>query len=208
MSQYPIPAKETRTEIEIKRSRFIATAIPVFSVDEAKAFIRRMKQEFSDASHNVPAYQIGHGASIIAHSSDDGEPSGTSGRPLLAVLQGSGLGDIAIVVTRYYGGVNLGTGGLVRAYGDAGKAVLAILPRAQRASVNTVQLEVPYPLFEQMELLIKKHNGRLQTKVFAAAVTITADFLVDSTPAFTDGVRELSNGRLQVEIIDTSIGLW
>lgn len=208
MNQYPIPAAETRAEIEIKRSRFIATAVPVFSVDEAKAFVRRMKQEFSDASHNVPAYQIGHGASIIAHSSDDGEPSGTAGRPLLAVLQGSGLGDIAIVVTRYYGGTNLGTGGLVRAYGNAGKAVLAILPRAQRASINTVQLEVPYPLFEQMELLIGKHNGRLQTKTFAAAVTITADFLVEETPAFADGVRELSNGRLQAEIIDTSIGLW
>jgi len=208
MSQYPIPAKETQAEIEIKRSRFIATAVPVFSVDEAKAFIRRMKQEFSDASHNVPAYQIGHGTSIIAHSSDDGEPSGTAGRPLLAVLQGSGLGDIAIVVTRYYGGVKLGTGGLVRAYGDAGKAVLAILPRAQRASINTVQLEVPYPLFEQMELLIGKHNGRLQTKTFAATVTITAQFLVEDTPSFADGVRELSNGRLQTEIIDTSIGLW
>lgn len=208
MSQYPIPAKEARAEIEIKRSRFIATAVPVFSVDEAKAFVRRMKQEFSDASHNVPAYQIGYGSSIIAHSSDDGEPSGTAGRPLLAVLQGSGLGDIAIVVTRYYGGVNLGTGGLVRAYGDAGKAVLAILPHAQRASINTVQLEVPYPLFEQMELLIEKHNGRLQTKTFAAAVTITAQFLVENTPAFADGVRELSNGRLQTEIIDTSIGLW
>ena len=208
MSQYPIPAKEARAEIEIKRSRFIATAVPVFSVDEAKAFIRRMKQEFSDASHNVPAYQIGHGASIIAHSSDDGEPSGTAGRPLLAVLQGSGLGDIAIVVTRYYGGTKLGTGGLVRAYGDAGKAVLAILPRAKRATIDTVQLDVPYPLFEQMGLLIEKNNGRLQTKTFAAAVTITAQFLVEDTPSFADGVRELSNGRLQAEIIDTSAGLW
>ncbi len=208
MSQYPIPAAETRAEIEIKRSRFIATAVPVFTVDEAKAFIRRMKQEFSGATHNVPAYQIGHGASIIAHSSDDGEPSGTAGRPLLAVLQGSGLGDIAIVVTRYYGGTKLGTGGLVRAYGDAGKAVLAILPHAKRATINTVQLDVPYPLFEQMELLIKKHNGRLQTKTFAAAVTITAQFMVEDTPAFADGVRELSNGRLQAEIIDTSVGLW
>ena len=208
MSQYPIPAKEARAEIEIKRSRFIATAVPVFSVDEAKAFIRRMKQEFSDASHNVPAYQIGHGASIIAHSSDDGEPSGTAGRPLLTVLQGSGLGDIAIVVTRYYGGTNLGTGGLVRAYGDAGKAVLAILPHAKRASIDTVQLDVTYPLFEQMGLLIKKNNGRLQTKTFAAAVTITAQFLVEDTPSFADGVRELSNGRLQAEIINTSVGLW
>ncbi len=208
MNKYSIPAKEVRAELEIKRSRFIAIAAPVFSVDEAKAFVRAVKQEFDGATHHVPAYQIGHGASIIAHSSDDGEPSGTAGRPLLTVLQGSGLGDIAIVVVRYYGGTKLGTGGLVRAYGDAGKAVLAVLPRAQRASINTIQLEVPYPLFEQMELLIEKHNGRIQTKTFAAAVTITAQFLLDDTPAFADGVQELSNGRLQPEIIETSVGKW
>jgi len=86
--------------------------------------------------------------------------------------------------------------------------VLSILPRAKRASIDTIRLDVPYPLFEQMELLIKKHNGRLQTKTFAAAVTITAQFLVEDTPSFADGVRELSNGRLQAEIVDTSVGLW
>ncbi len=206
--KYPIPAREVRTEIERKRSRFIAIAAPVHTVDEAKLFIGRIKKEFAGATHHVPAYQIGHGASIIAHSSDDGEPSGTAGRPLLAVLQGSGLGDIVIIVVRFYGGVKLGTGGLVRAYGDAGKAVLALLPRARRASIDTVQLDVPYPLFEQMELLIAKHNGRLQEKAFAAAVTITANFLVEETPSFADGVRELSNGRLQVNIIGTKIGRW
>ncbi len=208
MNKYPIPAKEARAEIKIKRSRFIAIAVPVFSVDEAKAFINRIKQEFSNATHHVSAYQIGHGTSTIAHSNDDGEPSGTAGRPLLNVLQGSGLGDISIIVVRYYGGIKLGTGGLVRAYGDAGKAVLAILPRAQRASVNTIKLEVPYPLFEQMKLLIEKHNGRIQIKTFAAAVTITAQFLLDNTAAFADGVQELSNGRLQPKIIDTSICKW
>jgi putative IMPACT (imprinted ancient) family translation regulator len=86
-----IPAQETRIEIKVLNSRFIATAAPVFSVDEAKGFIARVKSEFADASHNVPAYLIGHGATIVAHCHDDGEPSGTAGRPALAVLQGSGL---------------------------------------------------------------------------------------------------------------------
>ena len=134
MKQYPIPARRTRTEIEVLRSRFIATAAPVFSVDEARDFVNSVKDEFADASHNVPAFLVGYGPSVTAHCSDDGEPSGTAGRPALAVLQGSGLGDIAVVVTRYFGGTKLGTGGLVRAYGDAVKAVLAILPLAASAS--------------------------------------------------------------------------
>lgn len=208
MSQYPIPAVETRAEIEVKRSHFIAIVAPVFSVEEAKAFISRIKQEFKDATHHVPAYQVGYGKSVIAHSSDDGEPSGTAGRPLLTVLQGSGLGDVAIVVVRYYGGAKLGTGGLVRAYSDAGKAVLAALPRARRATIHTVQFEVTYPLFEQVILLIEKFNGRLQDKSFTATITLTAQFMIEDYPAFLTGLRELSNGRLHPEIIDTSIGQW
>ena len=135
MKSYPIPLERTRTEIRVKNSRFIATLAPVFSVVEAKAFIKEIKTEFSDASHNVPCYIVGFEPSMIAHTSDDGEPSGTAGRPALAVLQGSGLGDVAVVVTRYFGGTKLGTGGLVRAHGEAGKDVLAHTQRANgRAS--------------------------------------------------------------------------
>mgnify|MGYP002683366668 CR=1 FL=1 len=89
-----IPAAETRVELTVVNSRFIATIAPAFSVDQARAFVGRMRAEFADASHNVPAYLIGHGAATVAHCHDDGEPSGTAGRPMLAVLQGSGLGDV------------------------------------------------------------------------------------------------------------------
>ena len=99
MQEYAVPASETRVEAKVSNSRFIATAAPVLSVKEAKAFVARIRQEFADASHNVPVYLIGHGGSVIAHCSDDGEPSGTAGRPALAVLQGSGLGDVAVVDT-------------------------------------------------------------------------------------------------------------
>ena len=111
-------------------SRFIATAAPAVTVAEARAFVAHIKDAYSDASHNVSAYVVGHGNTVVAHAHDDGEPSGTAGRPALAVLQGSGLGDIVVVVTRYFGGTKLGTGGLVRAYGDAVREVLAVLPRA------------------------------------------------------------------------------
>ena len=104
MQRYRIPAERTRTEIMVVNSRFITTVVPVFSVEEAREFIHEIKKEFSDASHNVPVFLVGFGQSVTAHCSDDGEPSGTAGRPALAVIQGSGLGDIAVVVTRYFGG--------------------------------------------------------------------------------------------------------
>jgi uncharacterized YigZ family protein len=204
MNAYPIPAAETRAEIEVKNSRFIATAAPVFTVDEAKAFVRRIKQEFADASHNVPAYQVGFGPSVVAHCNDDGEPSGTAGRPILAVLQGSGVGDLAIVVTRYFGGVKLGTGGLVRAYGDAAKAVLAVLPLAQKIPTHTVMLALPYSHLERVRLLVGAFNGRFLEEEFAADITLTAQFTVAQFPAFQAALRDLTHGTLAAEIIETN----
>ncbi len=201
---YPIPATETRVEIEVKNSRFIATAVPVFNVDEAKAFIARMRAEFSDASHNVPAFLVGFGASVTAHCSDDGEPAGTAGRPLLAVLQGSGLGDVAVVVTRYFGGTKLGTGGLVRAYTEAGQAVLTAVPRAEKVPTHTVMLALPYPLLERVRLLIGQFDGRILEEEFAADITITAQFRVTRFPPFQEALRELSHGALAAEIIETA----
>lgn len=202
--RYPIPAQEARTEIEVKRSRFVATAVPAFTVEEAREFIARIKAEFSDATHNVPAFLIGFGNSVTAHCNDDGEPSGTAGRPILAVLQGSGLGDIAIVVTRYYGGTKLGTGGLVRAYGDATKAVLEILPRAEKVPTHTTMLALPYNLLEQVRLLVEAWNGRILDEQFAADITMTMQFTVPKFPDFQDALRELSHGSLAAEIIETN----
>jgi uncharacterized YigZ family protein len=203
MDRYLIPAQETRVEITVVNSRFIATAAPVFSVDEAKAFITKVRDEFADASHNVPAYLIGHGASVVAHCSDDGEPSGTAGRPALAVVRGSGLGDIAVVVTRYFGGTKLGTGGLVRAYGDAVREVLAVLPRAEKVATHTAMMAVPYTYFERVRRTIAAHNGQVLDEDFAADVTLTARFAVEHFSAFQASLQELSNGQLEAEIVET-----
>ena len=202
--RYPIPAAEARAEIEVKNSRFLATAAPVFSVEEAKAFIKRIKREFSDATHNVPAFVVGFGPSVTAHCNDDGEPPGTAGRPALAVLQGSGLGDVAVVVTRYFGGTKLGTGGLVRAYSDAVKAVLAVLPRAEKVPTYTAMVAVPYNLFERVKLLIEAWNGRVLDQDFAAGITLTVQFTVERFPDFQDALRELTHGGLEAEIIETN----
>jgi uncharacterized YigZ family protein len=201
--RYAIPAQQSRAEIEVLNSRFIATIAPAFSVDEAREFIASIKAEFSDASHNVPAFVIGHGSSVTAHCHDDGEPSGTAGRPALAVLSGSGLGDVAVVVTRYFGGIKLGTGGLVRAYGDAVRAVLEVVPRAKKAPLHTVMMAIPYPAFERVRLLVETHNGAIINETFGVDVTLTARFGIDQFLEFEKAIQELSRGAWGVEIIET-----
>src|SRR5205085_10466720 len=111
-----IPAGPARTEIRAANSRFIASAAPSATVEAARAFIGGVRAEMPDASHHVYAYIVGHGATTTLSMTDDGEPPGTAGRPVMAVLKGSGLGDVALVITRYFGGTLLGTGGLVHAY--------------------------------------------------------------------------------------------
>lgn len=203
-NRYLIPAKETRVEIMVVNSRFIATAAPVFSVDEAKAFIAKVREEFSDASHNVPVFIVGHGSSVTAHCSDDGEPQGTSGRPALAVLQGSGLGDTAVVITRYFGGTKLGTGGLVRAYSEAVREVLRELPLAEKVPTHTVMFAVSYSLFERARLLVAEHHGETLDEDFTGDVTLTVRFSQERYPAFADDLRELSAGRVEAMIVESN----
>ncbi len=200
---YPVPLAETRNEIQVLNSRFIAALAPTFSVDEARAFINRIKQEFPDANHHVPAYLIGHGTSVIAHSSDDGEPSGTAGRPALAVLTGSGLGDVVVVVTRYFGGTKLGTGGLVRAYSDSVRLVTAKVKRGARIMTCTTLFELPYRLLEQARLRAAVHRGEILAEDFTSEVLVTARFPVDEFDAFRDELRNLSNGSIEAEVIET-----
>ncbi|MBN1811692.1 MAG: YigZ family protein [Anaerolineae bacterium] len=200
VESYPIPARGTRVEITVVNSRFIATAAPVFTVDEAKAFVARVKAEFADATHNVPAYLVGHRATVTAHCSDDGEPSETAGRPALAALQGSGLGDVAVVVTRYFGGTKLGTGGLVRAYGDAVREVLTVLPRAVKVPTHVVQVVTPYSGFERLRRLIAAHGGEILHEDFGAEVTVRARFAVDHFSAFEAALQETFSGTLEVQI--------
>lgn len=199
-----LPAHEARIEIKVNNSRFIATAAPVFDVAEAKAFIARMRTEHSDASHNVPAYVIGHGQATLAHCHDDGEPSGTAGRPILAVLQGSGLGDIAVVVTRYFGGTKLGAGGLVRAYGDAAKAVLAVIPLAEKVATTTVMIATPYALYERLRLLVEAHGGYILEESFSADIILTARFAKDALPAFSHALAEISQGQLGALVVEVN----
>jgi uncharacterized YigZ family protein len=203
MPSYPVPLHEVREELSISNSRFIATLAPAFSVDEAKTFIQRIKAEFPDASHHVPVYLIGHGDSVIAHCTDAGEPAGTAGRPALAVLRGSGLGDIAVVVTRYFGGTKLGAGGLVRAYSEAVRLVVQAVPRGERVLTHTAILAFPYTYLERIRRLLAANSGILLEESFAADVTLTIRLAVDQFPAFQVGLSNLTRGTVQAQIIET-----
>ena len=198
---YRIPASEEESEIVVLKSRFIASIAPAFSADEAKAYIKGIKFRYPDATHHVTAYIIGHPPSTIAHSSDDGEPPGTAGRPALAALQGSGLGDIVAVVTRYFGGTKLGTGGLVRAYSTAVKEALKLLPLAQKIPTTTVELTLEYKWYDPLQALISKFNGEIQAKDFSEDITIRVQFADIHWKEFEAALRDLSNTAIIPNII-------
>lgn len=196
-----IPAGSARAEIRASNSRFIASAAPSATVEAARAAIAMVRAAMPDASHHVYAYVIGHGATTTLGMSDDGEPPGTAGRPALAVLRGSGLGDITLVITRYFGGTLLGTGGLVRAYGDAAKAVLAIVPREEKIERGTLRLGLPYPFYEQARRMIAAHAGAIQAEDFAADVTLRVLLPLAQVAALTAALEELTAGQARIERI-------
>jgi uncharacterized YigZ family protein len=200
---YLLPAHEVRIEHRVVNSRFIATLAPVFSTDEARALTKRLRAEFPDASHHVSAYIIGGGNNVTDYCSDDGEPQGTAGRPTLAVLRGSGLGDVAVVVTRYFGGTLLGTGGLVKAYTESTQLAVQAVPRARKTQVQIALLALPYNLLERIRLIAGRHQGTVLDEDFAADVTMTLRFPVETLADFQTELRELSAGQLQAEVVET-----
>ena len=204
MKNYLVPINQIRREQVVVNSKFIATLAPVFNSDEARALIARIKKEFADASHNVPAYIIGGGNTVTEYFSDDGEPSGTAGKPALIVLRGSGLGNVAVVVTRYFGGTLLGTGGLVKAYTESTQMVVNAVGRGRRIAVYVAMVVIPYNLLERVRLSVKRNHGEVSGEDFAADITLTLQFPVESFAAFQDELRELSAGKLKAEIIEST----
>lgn len=198
-----VPARRIQTEFIEKNSRFIASAAPAFTVEQAQTFIHHIGEKYPDATHHVPVFLIGHGASVIEHCSDDGEPSGTAGKPALAVLRGSGLGDIVVVITRYFGGTKLGTGGLVRAYSDSMRKVLAEMPRAKKLATTTLLFVVPYSLFERAQIVIANFDGFCIEKNFAADVTISVRLPNQHLDDFKDRMTALTQGDIEFITIET-----
>jgi uncharacterized YigZ family protein len=199
MPRYPIPAGRARVEEVILRSRFITTAAPAATPDEARAFIAGIRAEFPDATHNCYAFIAGPpGSTAQIGMSDDGEPGGTAGRPMLAVLLGSGIGDIAAVVTRYFGGTKLGTGGLVRAYGRGVKAVLEVLPVREKVALTTLTARGPYRWITPLERLLPDFEAVVVAQEYAANVLWRISLPEERAEALAAALVELSHGEIEV----------
>lgn len=196
-----IPAEEASAEYEVQKSRFIASAAPVFSAEEARLFISSIKKKYCDATHNVPAFIIGEGNSIVSGCSDDGEPSGTSGRPALSVLEGSTVTNIAVVITRYFGGIKLGTGGLVRAYSESVKRVLAVLPKARIINASLFQVMLPYSFYEPFLRLASSEGAEICSSEFDSDVILTVKTTSLMYKDFSSKIIDMTNGSAVIEII-------
>lgn len=170
-TDYMVPALNDgevfRNELVIKKSRFIASVGHTKGVDEAEAFLNKIRREFPDARHNCHAFNAGRGnETAFIGCSDDGEPKGTAGRPMLNVLVHSGVGEITVVVTRYFGGILLGTGGLVRAYQDSVKEVLDKLPLKEPEDISELRFAAGISEIHLVEKLSVRYGAVITSRDF------------------------------------------
>lgn len=205
--RYRIPTQPVRVITEVKGSRFIATAAHVPDVDAAGEFVARIKGEFADATHNCWAWVVGPpGSTTHNGSSDDGEPGGTAGLPILNVLLKSGVGDVAVVVTRYFGGVKLGRGGLVRAYGGAAKKAVLELDLTERVTYVPVDVTVDYAAVEAVRRVAVACEGRIAGESFAEVAVFRVDVPQERVGEFEMVLRDATGGKARVERVDLQRG--
>jgi len=198
--RYPIPARQHRVQDEIRRSRFITTVDYAPTVDDARAFIQSIRREFPDATHHVWAYVVGPpGSTARVGYSDDGEPHGTAGRPAFTVLLHSGVGDIVAVVTRYFGGVKLGKGGLVKAYSDGVKLSLAGLPLAEHRLTSDLDVVIPYAFVTPLQRMLPAYEAEIIKEDYGADVSYRLRLPQEQVPSFIDAVVGLTNGAALIE---------
>ena len=195
---YPIPVQETQIELLVVNSRFIATALLADTVVSARESLARLRATMPEANHHVYAYRVGYGNSVIEGMSDDGEPTGTAGPPTLAVLRGANIGDTLVVVTRIFGGTKLGTGGLVRAYSDATRAVLEVLPRQLKIPRRQIGLEFAYSYYERMKLLITEYEGIIDDETFGQNASLIVTLPQSAIAGFSTRITDMTAGRVDI----------
>ena len=195
MTSYLVPSAYGEAEYVEKRSRFIARVWPVESETEAIACIEAMRKQHYDARHNVYAYVIREGG--IMRYSDDGEPQGTSGQPTLNVFRSQEIQNFCCVVTRYFGGILLGTGGLVRAYSTAAKMALENAGISRMALWKNIELGCSYSQFERVKRLLEEHEAVIESTDFGADIVFSALIREDMEEAFGKALTELSAGKIE-----------
>lgn len=190
-SGYPIPAEDRERETEVRKSRFIARVHAVRDRQQAMDRLAQARQDHPGASHHCWAYVLGRpGAATSAATNDDGEPSGTAGKPILNVIEHKGIGDVLVIVVRYFGGVKLGAGGLVRAYAGATEAVLGDLPLRHETPQVHCRLVLDFPDEQPLRHWLDQHDGTLLDIRYQERVTVEVaipstqhDALIDFTGA-------------------------
>ena len=192
------PAAYGTAELTEKRSRFIGQVWPAETEDAARARIAETKKRYYDARHNCWCYVLRGGA---VRYSDDGEPQGTAGQPMLNVFQSAGITDVCCVVTRYFGGVLLGAGGLVRAYSAAARDALAAAGVRRMAEWQSVLVPCPYPLYERVKRLLDEQEAVIEDADFGADVLLTALVRADRAEAFLKSLSELNAGTVAAEVM-------
>ena len=202
MEQYLIPAKEGASEYIEKKSRFLGLIVPVTSEAEARAQLDAVKKREYDARHNCWAYILHTGQKRY---SDDGEPQGTAGQPILNVLEREGVQDVLCVVTRYFGGILLGTGGLCRAYTKAAKDALDDAGISELRPWSVLRLDCPYALFERVKLELEKRGGTVISSEYGAQIALTAALPEPEEAVFAKALQELSAGSLVPEKTGTEL---
>lgn len=180
-------------EYEEKRSVFIGSAAHTATEDEAKAFIAGIKKKYSDARHNAWAYMMSECG--IARFTDDGEPQGTAGAPILNVIKGSGAVDCAVVVTRYFGGILLGTGGLVRAYTEAARLAVLDARVVTYREYTELSVTVSYAEYQRLSPELARFGALTDSTDFGAEVTVRAAVLSTSADAFCERISEITSGK-------------
>lgn len=199
MSNYKSIHKEGRDEIIINKSKFIGSACPVETEEEALEFIDRIKKEFKDATHNVYAYVLGENSNIQRYS-DDGEPTGTAGMPVLNVIKQENLKNTAVVVTRYFGGVLLGAGGLVRAYTKGAKIALNSGIIVDKNLFYDVKFKLDYTLLGKMDNELLKNNFIVVEKIYEEQVIFKLISENENLEKITALVNEITSGKAEITV--------
>lgn len=198
---YQFPATSHHIHLEIKRSKFLTFAAPAENRQTAEDFIRGLREQHPRANHVCWAYIAGAPNSTVRSMSDDGEPSGTAGMPMLKILEYSGYGDIVVVVVRYFGGTKLGTGGLQRAYSDAVSKVLADLPLLSKVERTALQLTYDYPFDGVISRLLDKYDVAGVTTGYGQNIYLAMAIATDELATFKIALTNITGGNVEV-IVD------
>ena len=198
MSEFKVPFQAADSEFMEKRSRFISHIWPVETEEQAQQYIKDMKAKYYDARHNCWCYRVGP---ATARYSDDGEPQGTAGQPMLKVLEREEVTNVCCVVTRYFGGILLGAGGLTRAYSKGAKDALIASGVAVMGAWARVEVPCTYPLFERVKLEIEGQSGVIDDVAYGADVVLSISLPAEKTESLQGRLTELSAGSIAIRVL-------